>query len=103
VALQYHDAHLLCAGKSYTPSDGGGNVTSENHHGGFPYQFLSRHVERQNQRQSKEGSPPGVSLLTLIEIRTTRSGSYIINLLLIKMEMNSFRGYKTRVWLDILQ
>ena len=28
-----------------------GNVTSENHHGGFPYQFLSRHVERQNQRQ----------------------------------------------------
>ena len=50
--------------KSYTPSDGGDNVTSENHHGGFPYQFLSRHVERQIQRLSKEGSPSGVSLLT---------------------------------------
>lgn len=42
-----------------------GNVTSENHHGGFLYQFLSRQVERQNQRRSKEGSPTtGVSLLT---------------------------------------
>ena len=35
-------------------------------HGGLPYQFLSRHVERQNQRQRKEGSPiTGVSLLIL--------------------------------------
>jgi len=41
--------------KLYT-SDNGGNVTSENHHGGFPYQFLSRHVERQNQKL-KSGRP----------------------------------------------
>ena len=39
----------ICTGKSYTPSDDGNNVTSENHDGAFPYQFLSRHVERQNQ------------------------------------------------------
>jgi len=45
----------------YSPGDD--NITLK--HGGHPYQFLSRHVERQNQRQSKEGSPiTSVSLLT---------------------------------------
>jgi hypothetical protein len=49
--------------KLYT-SDSRCNVTDKNHHGSFPYQFLSSQAAEPRQKQSKDGSPPGVSILT---------------------------------------
>ena len=45
--------HCLSVVKSYMPSDSRCNVTDKNHHGSFPYQFLSRQAAEPNQEEAR--------------------------------------------------